>query len=275
MNGQRCWDGAVADRAPAGRPPFDATRHVDADGEWYSARELMPSFGHENWYRFQEAIKRARSAVVDAGQDADQYIGRYEIHRRSMRPLVDYRLSSGGVQLVAIHAIFPMEAQCQRCGALIVAHRASRRFCESCQIDHRKPTRERTRPDRSYKVRKVGLTLAEYDAMVLARGGLCDICGKKPVEQRGSLCVDHDHETNTIRGLLCSPCNRGLGLLGDTAESVGRAARYLAEHEAAHVQGRLALVSPVTRKIAKQPVRPARRGKRNGPGSGADTPTGA
>jgi hypothetical protein len=37
--------------------------------------------------------------------------------------------------------------------------------------------------------------------------------------------------TTNIRGLLCSNCNRGIGLLGDSLEGVLRAAEYLRRYE--------------------------------------------
>jgi hypothetical protein len=40
-------------------------------------------------------------------------------------------------------------------------------------------------------------------------------------------CVDHCHETKKVRGLLCSPCNRAIGQLGDTVQGVQRALTYL------------------------------------------------
>lgn len=51
-----------------------------------------------------------------------------------------------------------------------------------------------------------------------------------------NLCVDHDHVTGTVRGLLCNGCNHGIGKLGDNAEGVRRALAYLeaAEHHAGH-----------------------------------------
>lgn len=58
----------------------------------------------------------------------------------------------------------------------------------------------------------------------------CDICGRNPRDvRRGnqSLCLDHDHATGAFRGWLCHACNLGIGLLGDNAQSLERALRYI------------------------------------------------
>ena len=39
--------------------------------------------------------------------------------------------------------------------------------------------------------------------------------------------VDHDHTTEKFRGFLCQKCNIGLGFLGDSITSLGRAVKYL------------------------------------------------
>jgi len=41
--------------------------------------------------------------------------------------------------------------------------------------------------------------------------------------------IDHDHTTGVVRGVLCKPCNTGLGLLGDSEEGLSRALDYLRE----------------------------------------------
>src|SRR3989442_9160388 len=56
---------------------------------------------------------------------------------------------------------------------------------------------------------RYGVTDAEYQAMLQRQNGLCAICGKTQTRQ---LCLDHDHETGQVRGLLCDRCNRALGV---------------------------------------------------------------
>lgn len=48
------------------------------------------------------------------------------------------------------------------------------------------------------------------------------ICG-----QGGDLVVDHDHQTNKIRGMLCNHCNRGLGHFKDNPNLLEYARIYL------------------------------------------------
>jgi hypothetical protein len=62
---------------------------------------------------------------------------------------------------------------------------------------------------------KYGITIEEYDTLLLAQGGVCGICKQPPSERY--LAVDHDHETGEVRGLLCIGCNVALGLFEDGA----------------------------------------------------------
>jgi hypothetical protein len=79
---------------------------------------------------------------------------------------------------------------------------------------------------RSYLKRKYGMTLEDYDAMFEEQGGVCAIC-KKPRPEDRTLHVDHDHNTGTIRGLLCFRCNNALGDFEEEYELFRRAADYL------------------------------------------------
>jgi len=53
----------------------------------------------------------------------------------------------------------------------------------------------------------------------------CPICNRVSGQRR--LCVDHDHATDAIRGVLCSRCNRAIGALGDSQDGLQRAIEYL------------------------------------------------
>lgn len=76
-----------------------------------------------------------------------------------------------------------------------------------------------------------GISLDEYRAMLEAQGGGCAICGVVPPEDKRPLCVDHDHDTGAVRGLLCDLCNQGLGSLRDSLDLIRKALEYLERHQ--------------------------------------------
>jgi hypothetical protein len=45
--------------------------------------------------------------------------------------------------------------------------------------------------------------------------------------RRRGYAIDHDHNTGTVRGILCTECNSVLGLAGDSPDILRRAADYL------------------------------------------------
>lgn len=76
--------------------------------------------------------------------------------------------------------------------------------------------------------RVYGLTPARYREMLNAQAGVCAICSTdKPGADRIMWCVDHDHVTGVVRGLLCIGCNAGIGNLKDDPHLLDRAAAYL------------------------------------------------
>lgn len=78
------------------------------------------------------------------------------------------------------------------------------------------------------KLRDYGLTVEDYERLVEKQGNRCACCGaSEPGRGHVRWCVDHDHATGLVRGLLCHRCNAGIGLLGDNLESVMRAVIYL------------------------------------------------
>lgn len=68
-----------------------------------------------------------------------------------------------------------------------------------------------------------GLTVEQFNEM--AKNG-CQICGAGPTTKK-RLHVDHDHVTGKVRGVLCDPCNRGLGCFRDDTGKLFKALLYL------------------------------------------------
>jgi hypothetical protein len=81
---------------------------------------------------------------------------------------------------------------------------------------------------RSYVERTYEITGEEYDALLAWQGGRCYVCGEMPRSVR--LAVDHDHETNAVRGLLCAGqeqgCNYLLRKILGRPDAARRAAEY-------------------------------------------------
>ncbi len=71
-----------------------------------------------------------------------------------------------------------------------------------------------------------GITVAEYNALLVKQGGVCAICGETCGTGK-MLAVDHCHKSGKIRGLLCFDCNSGIGKLKDDVEMLHRAISYL------------------------------------------------
>jgi hypothetical protein len=72
-----------------------------------------------------------------------------------------------------------------------------------------------------------GIGIEDYNQMFEIQGGCCAICGKHQSEFKKALCVDHNHETGQVRGLLCNACNSMLGYAFDNKIILGNAIKYL------------------------------------------------
>lgn len=91
---------------------------------------------------------------------------------------------------------------------------------------YRKENRERTLA--RIRLNKYGVTSDDLKRILAKQGGVCAICGSFGGGKR--LCVDHDHETGKVRGLLCQSCNKGIGLFKDSSVATRRASDYLKQH---------------------------------------------
>lgn len=115
------------------------------------------------------------------------------------------------------------DENCLLCKIPLPAERGNRRlYCSPiCRYDHR-------------RIRDQGYKNPEMVVKLRKLTNRCQICGneEKSVTRHGKdkmrlLSIDHDHETGMIRGIICSNCNRAIGLMGDSVELLRKAALYL------------------------------------------------
>lgn len=74
------------------------------------------------------------------------------------------------------------------------------------------------------RLKKYGLTIAQYHQLHEQQSGRCRICDRALSD---GVHIDHDHATLVVRGLLCPKCNIGLGHFEDDPQRLRRAAAYL------------------------------------------------
>ena len=89
-------------------------------------------------------------------------------------------------------------------------------YCRDCQkIDKAK--------------RRYNISEKEYLNLMEIKN--CEICGIKLTSEftplRSKRVIDHNHASGKLRGVLCSHCNTGIGLLMENKEILINAIRYL------------------------------------------------
>ena len=100
---------------------------------------------------------------------------------------------------------------------------AEKKFCDrACFTEHQQARMAERRS--SGDTRKYDMKPEEFQARLAAQNEQCAICQK---EIGIGAHRDHCHETGEWRGLLCSNCNLGIGLLQDSAEVAFNAWQYL------------------------------------------------
>ncbi len=74
---------------------------------------------------------------------------------------------------------------------------------------------------------KYGISLEQYNEMLVTQGGCCASCKQDQSSFKIMLAVDHDHKTDRVRGLLCDACNKAVGYLRDNPTFADGIAAYL------------------------------------------------
>jgi hypothetical protein len=105
--------------------------------------------------------------------------------------------------------------------------------CGSCCKEATKNWRKRNTQhlkefDKKANLKKYNISQDEWDNLFVRQNGKCAICyTASPGGKHGTFHIDHDHTTGAVRGLLCSTCNTGIGMLQDSIDVLNSAVSYL------------------------------------------------
>lgn len=123
----------------------------------------------------------------------------------------------------------PGERSCSGCLSSLQGMHHNRQFCSaSCK-------------DRVRRWRIFGLSPDEYRALLASNEGLCPICKREPKRW----CIDHNHETGEVTGLVCSICNQSLiAYSRHEVETARRLLDYLENPPLSRVLGKRKTVGP-------------------------------
>lgn len=134
-----------------------------------------------------------------------------------------------------------MEKKCTKCGKIKIiteyyvnkssklGYKSQCKICENQRdkLYRLKNPRLRNKEDRRVRVKKYGITLDKYIELFNFQNGCCAICRRSEKDMLKSLCIDHNHLTGKIRGLLCHNCNNMLGHAKDDFIILENAILYL------------------------------------------------
>lgn len=104
--------------------------------------------------------------------------------------------------------------------------------CKFCLTKRRRPYHKGWRKDNKapfkewerQMIRSYGIDANEYHRMLKNQNGVCKICGKT---EKRRLSVDHNHQTQQVRGLLCRICNSVLGFVNEEIIVFSKMIEYL------------------------------------------------
>lgn len=101
------------------------------------------------------------------------------------------------------------------------ANRLKHGRADKASAEYKQYTRE------VHLMRKYNLPIERYNEMLTEQNNKCFICGYEFGQKQGDIYVDHCHTTKQVRGLLCQPCNSGIGYFKDNTDSLQKAIEYL------------------------------------------------
>lgn len=104
-------------------------------------------------------------------------------------------------------------------------------YCKPCKLSANKSNPKRPETGRRQRLKRYyGITLEDFGRIQREQNDRCAICETHIDEAKvhnNTFCVDHNHKTGEVRGLLCNFCNTALGKMQDNPKLLRAAADYL------------------------------------------------
>lgn len=124
--------------------------------------------------------------------------------------------------------------KCRVCGIEAIKEKDLVLFRTNNQLKHNKDNlckachSEQRRED--HLQRAYGLSMSDYEDLLNNQNNSCAVClSSFSGHSSKHMCVDHNHSTGEVRGLLCHSCNTGIGKFKDSPEILTMAIAYLQE----------------------------------------------
>ena len=120
---------------------------------------------------------------------------------------------------------------CNKCGVEKSLDNFSRRTYSSgnigyqnkCKVCEKEDKKARYKPHQDIR-RRLKISDGLFENLMKTTN--CQTCGVELTRK----CIDHDHKTNKVRGVLCHNCNTALGLVGDNIDTLSSMITYLNDH---------------------------------------------
>jgi len=97
---------------------------------------------------------------------------------------------------------------------LIIHGRKDYFLCSGCKADVNRLSR-------------FGLAPADFELLLKIQGYNCAVCQQPLKLKQYKFAVDHCHDSDDVRGILCIRCNTALGSFDDDPDLILRAAEYI------------------------------------------------
>lgn len=118
------------------------------------------------------------------------------------------------------------------------AYAAGRRYYEANRdlVNEKSRRRAAEHPElvsgqrrKNHLFQQYGMTVEDFELLLTTQDHACASCRRCLDRSTRELTphVDHDHTSGNVRGILCGPCNTGIGMLGDSIEGLRLALAYL------------------------------------------------